>query len=396
MAFVTYPLNNIEYQAEDAELFHCTRTSGIWAEDSFPITVTGDDNNVTIGTGIAWINNEAFSGKVAAMKAAETLDLGIADSVYPRIDVIAIQFSVNANATSIVVKKGSPASSPVRPAIARTGSIYELYLCEILRTAGATTITSANVTDLRLDPTVCGLMADSVTEIDTAAINSQVVQLITSLKTKIEEVESGSDVMRKSTYDDDGNGIISTANGGTGKTTHTANSVLTGNGADAINNVATASGALFATEENGEAQFDTLPVAQGGTGSETAEEALENLGAMGKWELLWENASPSSAFGEQTIPLDLSEYDFVVIRAMNKTDDTNKTYEYFLVGVNDRSQLGSLFLRSDTTAQAYTRIVIVTESNIQFNTGWYQQIGHSARTESTSVIVPNKIYGIKN
>ena len=103
---ITYPLNNIDYTAEDAELFHCTRNSGIWAKDSFSISVTGFDNNIAIGTGIAWINNEKFSGKVVALKSAKTLDLGIADSAYPRIDVIAIQFNANNNATDIVVKKG--------------------------------------------------------------------------------------------------------------------------------------------------------------------------------------------------------------------------------------------------------------------------------------------------
>ena len=43
---ITYPLNNIDYTAEDAELFHCTRTSGIWATNDFPISVTGRDNNI--------------------------------------------------------------------------------------------------------------------------------------------------------------------------------------------------------------------------------------------------------------------------------------------------------------------------------------------------------------
>lgn len=166
MAFITYPLNNIDYTAEDAELFHCTRTSGIWAKDSFPISVTGADNNVTIGTGIAWINNKEFSGKVAALKSEEVLDLGIADSTYPRIDVIAIQYSANNNATDVVIKKGTPATNPVKPAIVRTGSTYELYLASVYRPAGATVISSSNITDLRMDSSVCGLMADSVTKVD--------------------------------------------------------------------------------------------------------------------------------------------------------------------------------------------------------------------------------------
>ena len=65
---------------------------------------------------------------------------------------------------------------------------------------------------------------------------------------------------------------IAVGYGGTGKTTHTANAVLTGNGTSAVNNVSTASGAFYATSAGGAPQFGTLPVAQGGTGN-TAQSA---------------------------------------------------------------------------------------------------------------------------
>lgn len=74
-------------------------------------------------------------------------------------------------------------------------------------------------------------------------------------------------------------GTLGVARGGTGKDTHTANAVLTGNGASAMGNVATADGALYATAANGAAQFGTLPVAQGGTGATSASGARTNLDA---------------------------------------------------------------------------------------------------------------------
>lgn len=66
--------------------------------------------------------------------------------------------------------------------------------------------------------------------------------------------------------------------GGTGKTSHTANAVLTGNGTGNVKNVATANGALFATMTNGAASFGTLPIAQGGTGATTVAAARAGLG----------------------------------------------------------------------------------------------------------------------
>lgn len=76
-------------------------------------------------------------------------------------------------------------------------------------------------------------------------------------------------------------GTLGVARGGTGAATHTANAVLTGNGTSAVNNVATASGALYATAANGAAKFGILPIAQGGTGSSNGATGLKNLFAKG-------------------------------------------------------------------------------------------------------------------
>lgn len=62
-------------------------------------------------------------------------------------------------------------------------------------------------------------------------------------------------------------GTLGVARGGTGATTHTSNAILAGNGTSAIKNIATASGAFYATSANGAASFGTLPLAQGGTGA---------------------------------------------------------------------------------------------------------------------------------
>ena len=190
MALVTYPLNNIEYSAEDAELFHVTRTSGIYAKDSFGYSITGTDNNIVIGTGIGWIKNGEFSGKVVAQKEPISLNMGLPDPVYPSIDAIVIQFDANKNETNIVVKKGVAATSPVAPSVVRTESVYELHLYHVRREAGSLYIAAGNITDLRLNSSYCGLMADSVTKIDTAAIEKQVEELIESLRGYIPPIES--------------------------------------------------------------------------------------------------------------------------------------------------------------------------------------------------------------
>lgn len=172
MALVTYPLNNIQYSAEDAELFHCTRTSGVFAADEdFSASVSGADNTVNIGQGIAWIRNSRFSGKVVANKSSVDIDMGLADGTYPRIDAIVIRFDANKNETEIVKKEGSAASSPVAPEVVRTEALYELHLYHVRRRAGATSILASDITDLRPDVNYCGVMSDDVTMLGDDFIN---------------------------------------------------------------------------------------------------------------------------------------------------------------------------------------------------------------------------------
>lgn len=163
MAIITYPLNNIEYTAEDAELYHATRTSGVFANDDFPITVPGGSNAVTIGDGIGWIRNSKFSGKVVANKSEMSLDLGLSHATYPRIDAVVLQFNANSNATEIIVKNGTAKTNPMPPEVVRTESVYELHLYHVYRPAGSVGVVASNVTDLRPNDTYCGLMKDDVT-----------------------------------------------------------------------------------------------------------------------------------------------------------------------------------------------------------------------------------------
>ena len=163
---ITYPLNNIDYTAEDAELYFSTRESGVYDGNDFEVTVSGIDNDVTVGTGIAWIHNTKFSGKVVALKEPKTLTLSLPNSVYDRIDAIVIQFDANNNATDIIVKEGIASSSPVAPAVVRTESLYELHIFHVQRKAGATVISVDNLVDLRNDSNYCGIMFDPISSID--------------------------------------------------------------------------------------------------------------------------------------------------------------------------------------------------------------------------------------
>lgn len=177
MARITYPLNDIDYSAEDAELFHCTRTSGIYAMNHFPISIGGTNNRtVTIGKGIAWIQNKddassdiAFTGKVFANTANMSFQEGnVGDATYPRIDRYMIRFDKAANSTGFARLRGTPSSTPVAPAISRTVDVYDLVLYDILVPANASSYSTSNITDQRANTQLCGLMRDGIQSLNPA------------------------------------------------------------------------------------------------------------------------------------------------------------------------------------------------------------------------------------
>ena len=187
MSIITYPLDIIEYEAKDAETYLCSRTSGVFASTGhFDASITGA-REVTISSGLAWIKNADFKGKSVLNDTA----IPIADGVLDRVDRIVLQFSKTANATSIVLKSGTPSAAAVAPAIVQTETVYELGLYTVSVPAGSTTILASHVTDTRMDETVCGLMRDGVTGIPTAELQAQVEALIADLREQISNAAAG-------------------------------------------------------------------------------------------------------------------------------------------------------------------------------------------------------------
>lgn len=210
MSIITYPLDEIDYSASDIEIWLATRTSGILAKTNFPITLKSN-NIVEIGKGLAWIKNHEAAGKGVYNTTPFEIDLGVADSLSDRIDVIAVRFNAVNNSSKIVLKTGTAERSPLIPTRSTTESIFELYLYAIYRAAGSVSVTDADITDLRINAEYCGLMADTVTEIDTEAINAQVNALILKLNAAINEATLGENGVN--TYIQTGNASSFALNG---------------------------------------------------------------------------------------------------------------------------------------------------------------------------------------
>ena len=101
---------------------------------------------------------------------------------------------------------------------------------------------------------------------------------------------------------------------------------------------------------------------------------------------IWENAAPTSAFAAQTIALDLSKYDAVLIM-YKRGSAADEVYNAF-IRVGDT---GALFAMTNYRAN---RTVTVLKNGIEFAIGREANISENL-TEKPTASVPVTIYGIK-
>jgi len=131
---------------------------GIVHEDGNEMAVTVTDPPamaVQVGTGTAMVQ-----GRFCESDAVLTLAVPAADTTYARIDRVVVRLNASpGRVIDILVKKGTPAPSPVPPGLTRTPETWELSLAQISVPAGATMVQAANITDERGNTSLCGVAA---------------------------------------------------------------------------------------------------------------------------------------------------------------------------------------------------------------------------------------------
>lgn len=182
-----FPLENTDYSAADAQLWFATRLSGVYANNHLAVSPAGG-MGVNVGKGIAWLHYGEFAGAVYGNTSEINLPILLADATYPRIDRVVIRYDAVQNKGFLTVSPGTPASNPAPAALLRNENAYEISLAQVYVAVGATEIFAANITDERLDESVCGLMRDGVTGIDTSIIQAQAIASLEKVQDDANEV----------------------------------------------------------------------------------------------------------------------------------------------------------------------------------------------------------------
>lgn len=131
--------------------------SGVIGATSYAVTAQGSPNmTVNVAAGYAAVVGATTSSQgtyVAANDATVVQTITAADGTNPRIDIIFLQVNDSAytgttNSVTLSYLAGTPSASPAVPT--PTGSATYYVLAQILVGNGVTSITQANITDLRV------------------------------------------------------------------------------------------------------------------------------------------------------------------------------------------------------------------------------------------------------
>lgn len=135
------------YTAEQmSSLFDGLIRDGVFATVGTAFAVTaGTGNEVTIGVGRAWFNHTWVYND-----ALLPMTLTNAETILDRIDAIVIEINRTEaiRSGSIRILVGVPSGSPQRPELTDVDNVYQYPLAYIYRTAGSTTITQADITNM--------------------------------------------------------------------------------------------------------------------------------------------------------------------------------------------------------------------------------------------------------
>lgn len=164
-------------RAENSEMFALIFakliTNGVLAQpaDCFQVlAASGSGLTVEVQPGFGMIN-----GRFAYEVAKTTLTLEAAPTQYSRIDRVVLRCNYLERLIEIIVKTGTPASSPQAPALLQpaSGDYYELGLATIQVAANQTALTQSAITDTRADSSVCGYVTQLIDHLDTKVFFAQ-------------------------------------------------------------------------------------------------------------------------------------------------------------------------------------------------------------------------------
>lgn len=152
-----------------AQYFSSFIANGVFPNPSNNLQVAESTNMRTnVKPGKGWIN-----GYFVVNDSDFVLQHSVANGMLNRIDRIVMRLNYLTRQIEFVIKESTAATNPVAPALQRDAEYYELALADVYISKGITRITQANITDQRLNKTLCGIVHGTVEQVDTTTLFNQ-------------------------------------------------------------------------------------------------------------------------------------------------------------------------------------------------------------------------------
>lgn len=142
--------------------------NGVYTNELAP-TATNENMTITHGTGHAWINGVVYMNSTPFV-----LDIATADGSLNRYDSLMLRLNLSINEVYAVIVQGAYAATPTPPACTRNAETFDLKICDIYVPAGCTKITQDQITDTRLNSSVCGVPVFPVEHLDMTSFYRQI------------------------------------------------------------------------------------------------------------------------------------------------------------------------------------------------------------------------------
>ena len=167
MSIKAFPLNQQEYSynAQDVMKYYAGRNSGVFETgDNLKVSANGG-LELRINTGMGWLAKDYVASVAFWNESVEYRMVEAGHDTYDRIDLVVVSwnFIQQEQNPRLVIRKGTPASSPAVPSLVNDSSTIEIALARINVAKGAITLSDRNIVDLRGNDTYCPMVYDEQT-----------------------------------------------------------------------------------------------------------------------------------------------------------------------------------------------------------------------------------------
>lgn len=167
MSIKAFPLNQQEYSynAQDVMKYYAGRNSGVFETgDNLKVSANGG-LELRINTGMGWLAKDYVASVAFWNESVEYRMVEAGHDTYDRIDLVVVSwnFIQQEQNPKLIIRKGTPASSPSVPSLVNDSSTIEIALARINVAKGAITLSASNIVDLRGNDTYCPMVYDEQT-----------------------------------------------------------------------------------------------------------------------------------------------------------------------------------------------------------------------------------------